>query len=135
MIPFIKSGQVKALAVTSRKRSPELPVVPTLDESGLKTYETIAWFGLLAPAATPKPIVDKIQAEAARIVQLPDIRQRITVLGGEPVGNTPEQLAAIIHGDIVKWKKVLPLPRQGPAGRGSLRQAPAASCADDLCRA
>jgi tripartite-type tricarboxylate transporter receptor subunit TctC len=106
VIPFIKSGQVKALAVTSLKRSPELPDVPTLDESGLKGYETIAWFGLLAPAGTPKPIIDKIQAEVARIVQLPDIRQRITVLGGEPVGNTPAEFAAIIHNDIVKWKKV-----------------------------
>ncbi|MGA8031549.1 MAG: tripartite tricarboxylate transporter substrate-binding protein, partial [Casimicrobiaceae bacterium] len=106
VIPFIKSGQVKALAVTSLKRSPELPDVPTLDESGLKGYETIAWFGLLAPAGTPKPIIDKIQAEVARIVQLPDIRQRITVLGGEPVGDSPAEFAAIIHNDIVKWKKV-----------------------------
>lgn len=80
--------------------------MPTLDESGLKGYETIAWFGLLAPAGTPKDIIDKAQAEVARIVQLPDIRKRITVLGGEPVADTPEQFAAIIHGDIVKWKKV-----------------------------
>jgi tripartite-type tricarboxylate transporter receptor subunit TctC len=105
-MPFIKNGQVKALAVTSLKRSPQLPNVPTLDEAGLKGFETIAWFGLLAPAGTPKDIIDKTYAEVARIIQLPDIRERIIALGGEPVGNRPEEFAAIIHSDVVKWKKV-----------------------------
>ncbi|HZQ60737.1 MAG TPA: tripartite tricarboxylate transporter substrate binding protein [Casimicrobiaceae bacterium] len=105
-IPFIKNGQVKALAVTSLKRSPELPNVPTLDESGLKGFETIAWFGLLAPAGTPKEIIDKVRNEVVRIVAMPDIRERIAALGGEPVANRPEEFAAIIHGDVAKWKKV-----------------------------
>jgi len=105
-IPFIKNGQVKALGVTSLKRSPELPNVPTLDEAGLKGFETIAWFGLLAPAGTPKEIIDKVRSEVARIVAMPDIRERIAALGGEPVANRPEEFAAIIHDDVAKWKKV-----------------------------
>lgn len=105
-IPFIHNGQVKALAVTSLKRSPQLPNVPTLDEAGLTGFETIAWFGLLAPAGTPKDIIEKTRAEIARIVALPDIRERIVALGGEPVANRPEEFAAIIHNDVVKWKKV-----------------------------
>lgn len=105
-IPFINNGQVKALAVTSLKRSPQLPNVATLDESGLKGFETIAWFGLLAPAGTPRDIIEKTRAEVARIVALPDIRQHIVALGGEPVANRPEEFAAIIHNDVGKWKKV-----------------------------
>ncbi len=105
-IPFIHNGQVKALAVTSLKRSPLLPNVPTLDESGLKGFETIAWFGLLAPAGTPKAIIDKVHDEIVRIVAMPDIRERIAALGGEPVANRPEEFAAIIHADVAKWKKV-----------------------------
>ena len=105
-MPFIQNNQVKALAVTSLKRSPQLPNVPTLDEAGLKGFETIAWFGLLAPAGTPKDIIDKTRAEIVRILALPDIRERIAALGGEPVGNTPQEFAAIIHNDVAKWKKV-----------------------------
>jgi tripartite-type tricarboxylate transporter receptor subunit TctC len=105
-IPFIHQGQVKALAVTSLKRAPQLQDVPTLDEAGLKGFETIAWFGLLAPAGTPKDIIDKTRAEIVRIVAMPDIRERIVALGGEPVANRPEEFAAIIHNDVVKWKKV-----------------------------
>lgn len=105
-IPFIRNGQLKALAVSSLKRSPELPNVPTLDESGLKGFETIAWFGLLAPAGTPKDIIDRTRAEIARIVALPDIRAHIVQLGGEPVANRPDEFAAIIHNDVAKWKKV-----------------------------
>ncbi len=80
--------------------------MPTLDEAGLKGFETIAWFGLLAPAGTPKDIIDKVHAQVARILQQPDIRERIVALGGEPVGNSPAEFAAIIHNDVVKWKKV-----------------------------
>ncbi|MDQ6619799.1 MAG: tripartite tricarboxylate transporter substrate binding protein [Pseudomonadota bacterium] len=105
-IPFISNGQVKALAVTSLKRSVQLPNVPTLDEAGLKGFETIAWFGLLAPAGTPKPIIERIHTEMVRIVALPDIRERIAALGGEPSVNRPEEFAAIIHNDVVKWNRV-----------------------------
>jgi len=106
-MPHIKSGNVRALAVTTAQRSPLVPDIPTLAESGLPGFETVAWFGLLAPTGTPKPVVDKLQAEVARIVREPDIRERIAALGGEPVGNSPEAFSAIVKGDVAKWKKVV----------------------------
>ena len=106
-MPHIKSGNVRALAVTTAQRSALVPDIPTLAESGLPGFETVAWFGLFAPAGTPKPIVDKLQAEVARIVREPDIRERIAALGGEPVGDSPEAFSAIVKGDVAKWKKVV----------------------------
>jgi tripartite-type tricarboxylate transporter receptor subunit TctC len=106
-MPHIRSGNVRALAVTTAQRSPLVPDVPTLDESGLPGFETVAWFGLFAPAGTPKEIVAKLQSEVARIVREPDIRERIAALGGEPVGNKPEEFAAIVKGDVAKWRKVV----------------------------
>jgi len=106
-MPFIKAGTVKALAVTTAERSPLVPDLPTLSESGLPGFETVAWFGLFAPAGTPREIVAKVQAEVARIVQMPDIRERIVGLGGEPVGNRSDQFAAIVKGDVAKWRKVV----------------------------
>jgi len=106
-MPHIKSGNVRALAVTTAQRSALVPDIPTLAESGLPGFETVAWFGLFAPAGTPKPIVDKLQAEVARIVREPEIRERMTALGGEPVGNSPEAFSAIVKGDVAKWKKVV----------------------------
>jgi len=106
-MPHIKSGNVRALAVTTAQRSALVPDIPTLAESGLPGFETVAWFGLFAPAGTPKPILDKLQAEVARIVREPEIRERMTALGGEPVGNSPEAFAAIVKGDVAKWKKVV----------------------------
>ena len=93
--------------MTTAQRSALVPDIPTLAESGLPGFETVAWFGLFAPAGTPKPILDKLQAEVARIVREPEIRERMTALGGEPVGNSPEAFAAIVKGDVAKWKKVV----------------------------
>lgn len=103
-VPLIKAGKVRALAVTTRARTPLLPDVPTVAESGVPGFETVAWFGILAPAATPKPIVDRLSQEIARIVQTPDMRERLLALGAEPVGSTPEAFAAVIDRDIAKWK-------------------------------
>ena len=102
----IKNGRVRALAVTTSQRSPLVPDIPTLAEAGLPGFETVAWFGLFAPAGTPRDIVERIQGEVAKIVQVPNIRERIVALGGEPVGNTPEAFAAIVRSDIAKWKQV-----------------------------
>ncbi|HVE48674.1 MAG TPA: tripartite tricarboxylate transporter substrate binding protein, partial [Casimicrobiaceae bacterium] len=102
-IGHIKAGRVRALAVTTAQRSALVPEIPTLAESGLPGFETVAWFGLFAPAGTPRDILLKIQAEVAKIVELPDIKERIGTLGGEPVGNTPEAFAAIVKSDIAKW--------------------------------
>jgi tripartite-type tricarboxylate transporter receptor subunit TctC len=106
-IGHINGGRIKALGVTTLERTPMLPGVPTLDEAGLKGFETVAWFGLLAPAGTPKAIVDKVHAEVAHAVQAPDVRERIVALGGEPVANRPEAFAAIVRADIAKWRKVV----------------------------
>jgi tripartite-type tricarboxylate transporter receptor subunit TctC len=105
-IGHIKANRVRALAVTTAQRSPLVPELPTIAESGLPGFETVAWFGLFAPAGTPRDIVDRIRAEVAKIVQQPEIRERIATLGGEPVGNTPEAFAAIAKSDVAKWKQV-----------------------------
>jgi tripartite-type tricarboxylate transporter receptor subunit TctC len=105
-IGHIKAGRVRALAVTTAQRSALVPELPTVAESGLPGFETVAWFGLFAPAGTPRDIVEKIQAEVTKIVQQPDIRERIGTLGGEPVGNAPEAFAAIVRDDVAKWKRV-----------------------------
>ena len=102
----IKAGRVRALAVTTAQRSSLVPELPTVAEGGLPGFETLAWFGLFAPAGTPPGVVSRIRDEVAKIVQQPDIRERIVTLGGEPVGNTPEEFAAIVRGDIAKWKGV-----------------------------
>jgi len=102
----IKAGRVRALAVTTAQRSSLVPDLPTVAEGGLPGFETLAWFGLFAPAGTPPEVVSRIRDEVAKIVQQPDIRERIVTLGGEPVGNTPAEFAAIVRGDIAKWKGV-----------------------------
>ena len=102
----IKSGKVRALAVTTSKRWSALPDVPTVAEAGVPGFETVAWFGLLAPAATPRPIVERLAAEVQRVVQMPDVRARIEATGAEAVGSTPEAFAQRIGSDVEKWKRV-----------------------------
>jgi tripartite-type tricarboxylate transporter receptor subunit TctC len=102
-VPFVKAGKLRALAVTTRNRSPLLPEVPTVAESGLPGYETVAWFGILAPAATPKDIINRLSEEIARIARSPAMRERLTSLGAEAVGSTPAEFAAVIARDIAKW--------------------------------
>jgi tripartite-type tricarboxylate transporter receptor subunit TctC len=103
----IRSGRLLALAVTSLKRSSILPDVPTLDESGLPGFEAIAWYGLLAPAGTPKYIVIKVHREVARVVALPEFRETLIAQGSEPVGSTPEELAKRIRDELVLWGNVV----------------------------
>ncbi|HEY0336423.1 MAG TPA: tripartite tricarboxylate transporter substrate binding protein [Burkholderiales bacterium] len=106
-LPQIKAGKIRALAVTPAKRSPALPDVPTVAEAGVPGYVSSAWFGLVAPAATPKDVINKISAETARILQLPDVRPRLAEQGAEPIGSTPEQFTAHIKAEIAKWAKVI----------------------------
>jgi tripartite-type tricarboxylate transporter receptor subunit TctC len=103
----IKAGRIKALAVTTLTRSKFVPELPTVDEAGLKGFETVAWFGLLAPGGTPPGVIARTRDEVARIVQTAELRERIDSLGGEPVGNTPQEFAAIIRADIAKWRRVV----------------------------
>src|SRR5882757_6811368 len=105
--PHIKEGTLRALAVTSTKRSPIFPDVPTMAESGVRDQESELIIGVVAPAATPKPIVEFLQQQIARIVTLPDVKQKLDALGFSPVASTPEAYAAQIKGDIETWSKVV----------------------------
>jgi tripartite-type tricarboxylate transporter receptor subunit TctC len=107
VMPHIRGGKLKALAVTSSKRSPALPNVPTLAEAGLAGYEASSWFGVLAPAGTPKEIIDTLSQTIAKALQTTDMKDRLAGQGAEAVGNTPEQFAAHIKTEIDKWAKVV----------------------------
>lgn len=106
-IRHIKSGKVRALGITSSKRSPVAPDIPTVSESGLSGFEVDAWFGLLAPAATPRAIVERLSREVAWVVDVPEIRAKFADLAVVPMATTPDQFAAIIRADIAKWAKVI----------------------------
>ncbi|MBL0144314.1 MAG: tripartite tricarboxylate transporter substrate binding protein [Betaproteobacteria bacterium] len=103
VLPQIKAGKLRPLAVTTAARSPALPDVPTLAESGLAGFDQGTWFGVLAPAATPKEIVGKLNAEIVRILKLPDIQKRFAEIGAQPIGNSPTEMAATIKSDTEKY--------------------------------
>jgi tripartite-type tricarboxylate transporter receptor subunit TctC len=105
--PLVKDGKLRALAITAKTRSPALPDVPTLDELGIKDQEAETMQGVLVPAGTPKPIVELLQAEIARIVNLPDVRDKMLATGLEPDGMSSAEFAAYIKADVAKWKKVI----------------------------
>jgi tripartite-type tricarboxylate transporter receptor subunit TctC len=105
-LPHVKDGRLKLIAVTTAKRAPALPNVPTVAESGLPGYEFTGWMGLLAPAATPQSIIGKLHSEAARIVHLPEVKQRFVIDAADPVGSTPEQFAAHLKAEIERWSRV-----------------------------
>jgi len=106
-VPQVRAGKIRALAVSTAKRSSAMPDLPSIAEAGVPGYDAGAWFGLLAPAGTPRAVVDKLSAETARILKLPEVSKRISELGAEPVGGTPEQFAAFIKSEIDKWAKVI----------------------------
>jgi tripartite-type tricarboxylate transporter receptor subunit TctC len=106
-VALIRGGKLRALAVTSLQRSAALPDVPTLDESGLKGFEAVAWNGLTAPAKTPREIIMKIDAEVIKIVNSPELKERLKADGSDPVGSSPEQYAAFLRNEIAKWAKVI----------------------------
>lgn len=106
-MPLLQSGKLKALGVTTAKRMSALPSVPTLAESGLPGFESIAAQGVFAPAGTPREIIAKLNAEIARIIRLPDVHARWTQLGAEPIDNTPQQFATWLTSESAKWGKVI----------------------------
>ncbi len=106
-LPFAKSGKLRALAVTDLKRSPLLPDLPTLDESGLKGFQIVGWNGLFVPAGTSRAIIDALHAAVARALALPEVKERLLVLGADGVGDTPQHFTAFIKDDIAKWAKVV----------------------------
>ena len=106
-MPLIKSGVQKPLAVTSAKRSEVLPDLPTLADSGVPGYESVAYFGVFAPAGTPATIVTRLNAELAKIVRTPDVKAKLLELGSDPVGSTPQEFARVIRAEREKWAKVI----------------------------
>jgi tripartite-type tricarboxylate transporter receptor subunit TctC len=105
--PYIKDGTLRAIAIESSKRSPALPDVPTLDEAGVPDQEGGFSGGILVPAGTPKDIVDVLHRQIVRIVSLPEVKEHLATLGFDPVANTPEEFAAWIKAETVKWAKVV----------------------------
>ena len=105
--PLAKGGKLRALAVTTAKRSAIAPDVPTLSESGLTGYEVGSWQGVFAPAGTPAAIVKRLNAEIVKIINMPDVKEKLIGLGAEPVGNTSEEFAALVKTEVAKWAEVV----------------------------
>jgi len=105
--PLAKAGKLRALAVTTAKRSPIAPDVPTLAEAGLAGYEIGSWQGVFAPAGTPVDVVKRLNTEIVKIINMPDVREKLVGLGAEPVGNTPDEFAALVKSEVVKWAAVV----------------------------
>jgi tripartite-type tricarboxylate transporter receptor subunit TctC len=106
-MPHIQSGKLRAIAVTTAKRSSALPNVPTVAEAGLPGYELSPWFAVYMPAGTPQPIVAKINAALIEAMKLPEVKARFAAIGAEPIGSTPEQLAAHLDSEMTKWGKII----------------------------
>jgi tripartite-type tricarboxylate transporter receptor subunit TctC len=107
VLPHVRAGKLKALAVGSRNRSGALPALPTVAESGLPGFEGVAWVALVAPAGTPRAVIERLNAEMVRIAALPDIRERYAGLGAEASASTPEELGRFTAAEIEKWGKVI----------------------------
>jgi len=107
VLPAVREGKLRGLAVTSLRRSPNMPELPTISESGFPGFEATSWFALLAPAGTPVPIVDKVHREALKVLAQPDLQAKFAQLGIDTAGGSPGELAAIIKSDIDKWAKVI----------------------------
>jgi tripartite-type tricarboxylate transporter receptor subunit TctC len=106
-LPHIRAGRLRALAVTSPRRVAAVPDVPTVAESGVPGYDYSSWIGLLAPAKTPRSVIAKLGAEAARAAHTPEITALLALEGAEPVGNSPDEFAAVIRTEIGKWQKLV----------------------------
>ena len=106
VVPQMKAGHVRGLAVTAKRRAAFAPELPTMAEAGMPDYEVVLWTSLFAPAGTPPEIVAKLQAETAKIVQMPDIKERFAVLGIDPIGGPPDALAASMKAEIARWTAI-----------------------------
>lgn len=106
-LPLVREGKLRALGVTSLKRAAAAPDIPTIAEQGLPGFEAVSWFALFGPANMPKPIVDKLQAEVSKILKSPEASKRLSDIGLEPIGSTPEELATYQRAEIAKWAKVV----------------------------
>jgi tripartite-type tricarboxylate transporter receptor subunit TctC len=107
VLPLVREGKLRAFAVTSRKRSPQIPDLPTMEELGFPGFDATAWFGLMAPAGTPQPILDRLYRETTRVMAMPDVRQKLEGLGLQLVGNTPAEFSGLIAKETASWGKVI----------------------------
>ena len=107
LMPHFKSGKLRPLAVSSAKRHPLLPDVPSISEAGVRDFEAVAWFGFLAPPGTPKDVVAKLNAEIVKVLAIPEIRQRLVEGGSEVIGNSPEAADRFLHSEIARWGAVV----------------------------
>ena len=107
LLPFIKDGRLKALGVGDRTRSPLLPDVPTIDEAGVKGYAVFAWGGFIAPAGTPRAVIDKLNRETNVVLKLPEIRDRFAQMGSAPQGSTPDEFDRLIRSEIARFGKII----------------------------
>lgn len=107
VLPLVKAGQLRALAVTSVRRSPAAPEYPTIAEAGVPEFESVAWNALYAPAGVPKAVIQRINADVAKVLQLPDVKERLTQLGVDIVANSPEQATEYLKSETAKWAKVI----------------------------
>jgi tripartite-type tricarboxylate transporter receptor subunit TctC len=107
ILPTVREGRLRGLAMTAQTRSPNMPELSTMAESGLPEFDVTSWFGLLAPAGTPAPIIAKLHAEAVKIVVLPDVRTKLGLIGLDPVTDPPETFTAIMRADTARWAKVI----------------------------
>ena len=105
--PYIKSGRLRGLSVTSSKRAAALPDMPTVAEAGVPGFEYLGWYGMLAPAGTPRDIVMRLHDEFVRIVNTPDMRERFAADGAEAIGDTPEHFNAYLKQELARWSKVI----------------------------
>ena len=114
MAPIAKSGKVRALATSGQKRSTVLPDLPTIAEAGVKGYETTIWIGIMAPAGTPKPILERLNAEITKITSRPDVRETWGKQGATPLTMTVAEFEKYLHSDIAKWAKVVKIAGARP---------------------
>jgi tripartite-type tricarboxylate transporter receptor subunit TctC len=107
VLPHVRSGKLRVLAVTGKRRSPELPGVSTVDEAGVPGYELSPWYGLLAPAGTSRAIITRLNAEVAQIVRAAEMKEKLGTQGAEVAGGSPEEFAAVIRAETATWARVI----------------------------
>jgi tripartite-type tricarboxylate transporter receptor subunit TctC len=106
-LPYLGSGRFRVLGVTSLRRLPSHPDIPTIAESGFPGFEAIAWNGFVAPAATPKDVVARLSTEIGTVIKMPDVKERLSADGSIPMANSPQEFSAFINAELVKWAKVI----------------------------
>jgi tripartite-type tricarboxylate transporter receptor subunit TctC len=107
VLPHVKSGALRGLAITSASRNPYAPELPTMSEAGVPGFEVTAWFGVLAPTGTPQPVLAKLHTDVVRTINMPDVKERFLSQAAEPIGSTPAEFAAFINAEIGKWSRVI----------------------------